>query len=101
VRAAGRFSVNVLHEGQEDVARLFASKAQMDEKFAAVVHDAPHGVPVITGTLAWLTCEVTELLPGGDHTIAIGAVDALGVDPAGGRPLLHHRGGFAGLHPGA
>ena len=100
VRAAGRFSVNVLREGQEDVAMLFASKAQMAEKFAVVEHGEEDGVPVLRDVLAWLTCDVRELLPGGDHTIGIAEVRALGADPDGGRPLLHHRGAFAGLHYG-
>ncbi len=100
VRTAGRFSVNVLREGQEDVAMLFASKAQMAEKFAAVDHGDEDGVPVLRDVLAWLACDVRELLPGGDHTIGIAEVRTLGADPDGGRPLLHHRGAFAGLHYG-
>lgn len=101
VRDAGRFSVNILREGQEDVALLFASKAQMPEKFAGVEHGEEDGVPVLRDALAWIACDVHELLPGGDHTIGIAEVRALGADPDGGRPLLHHRGAFAGLHYGA
>jgi flavin reductase (DIM6/NTAB) family NADH-FMN oxidoreductase RutF len=101
VRAAGRFSVNVLREGQEDLAVLFASKVEMHEKWSAVTHAAADGVPVLDDALAWITCDVHELLPGGDHTIAIGAATAVGADSDGGRPLLHHRGAFAGLHYGA
>lgn len=100
VRAAGRFSVSVLREGQEELALLFASKVVMEEKFGAVTHTVAHGVPVLDGVLAWIACEVRELLPGGDHTIAIGSVTQARADPDGGRPLLHHRGAFAGLHYG-
>ena len=56
---------------------------------------------MLRDALAWLVCDVHELLPGGDHTIGIAEVRALGADPDGGRPLLHHRGAFAGLHYGA
>lgn len=101
VRDAGRFSVNVLREGQEHVALLFASKAAMAEKFAAIDHGDEGGIPVLRDALAWIACDVRELLPGGDHTIGIAEVRALGADPDGGRPLLHHRGAFAGLHYGA
>ncbi len=100
VRDAGRFSVNVLREGQEDLAVLFASKVVMQEKWAAVTQTVADGVPVLDDALAWISCEVRELLPGGDHTIAIGAVTGVGADAEGGRPLLHHRGSFAGLHYG-
>ena len=40
VRETGRFGVNVLAAGQEDLARLFASKTPEREKFAGV---AAHG----------------------------------------------------------
>ncbi len=39
-------------------------------------------MPVIDGTLAWATCELQELIAGGDHTIAIGKVTALGLGTA-------------------
>ncbi|MCU0314257.1 MAG: flavin reductase family protein [Solirubrobacteraceae bacterium] len=100
LEAAGRFAVSLLREGQDDVARVFASKRPMPEKFAAALHHPEDGVPVIDGALAWLTCDVRELLPGGDHVIAIGAVTALDADPEG-RPLLYFRGEFTGLHFGA
>jgi 3-hydroxy-9,10-secoandrosta-1,3,5(10)-triene-9,17-dione monooxygenase reductase component len=100
VRDAGRFSVSVLREGQEELALRFASKAQMDEKFAGVEVDRRDGVPVLAEALAWIACDLRELLPGGDHVIALGAITALGADAADGRPLLHHRGAFAGLHYG-
>lgn len=100
VRGAGRFSVSVLREGQEQLALLFASKATMAEKFAAAGHRLEAGLPVLDDALAWITCDVRALLPGGDHTIGVGAVTATGTDPDGGRPLLHHRGAFAGLHYG-
>lgn len=100
VRAAGRFSVSVLREGQEALALRFASKAHMEEKFAGVAVERRDGVPVLADALAWFACDMRELLAGGDHAIAIGAITALGADPADGRPLLHHRGAFAGLHFG-
>lgn len=100
LESAGRFAVNVLREGQEDLARVFASKRPMPEKFEAITHTVAHGVPVLDDALAWLACEVQEILPGGDHVIAIGEVTALDADPAG-RPLVWWRGEFGGLHYGA
>ena len=66
----------MLAAGQEDLARLFASKAPETEKFAGVQHTVHDGIPVIEGTLAWVGCTLQELIPGGDHTIGIGAVTA-------------------------
>lgn len=99
IAAAGRFAVNLLREGQEALAATFASKVLMREKFEAVTHTVADGVPVLDDALAWLACELRELLPRGDHTIVIGEVTALDADP-GGRPLLYHRGSFTGLHYG-
>ena len=48
----------------------------MAEKFAPSRTPSSDGVPVLDDALAWLACDVHELLPGGDHTIGIGAVTA-------------------------
>ena len=80
VRESRRFAVNVLREGQEDLARVFASKRIAREKFESVTHTVEHGVPVLDGALAWLACDLRELLPGGDHTIGIGEVTQMDAD---------------------
>ena len=92
VRATKRFGVNVLAAGQEDLARLFASKAPEDAKFAGVPHTMHDGLPVIEGTLAWVGCRLEQLVPGGDHSIGIGAVET--AEAGSGRPLLWFRGGY-------
>jgi 3-hydroxy-9,10-secoandrosta-1,3,5(10)-triene-9,17-dione monooxygenase reductase component len=47
---------------------------------------------VLTDALAWLVCELSELRPGGDHEIGIGAVVAM--DHGDGDPLVWYRGGY-------
>ncbi|MCW2985782.1 MAG: flavin reductase family protein [Conexibacter sp.] len=98
VRQAGRFAVNVLRAGQEDLARLFASKAIAEEKFEAATHTVAHGVPVLDDALAWIACDVEALHPAGDHTVGIGRVTHLSAE-AGGDPLLFFRGRFGRLCP--
>lgn len=93
VRTAGRFAVNVLGAGQQDLATVFASKREQHEKFADVTHTVEHGVPVIDGALAWMVCELRELLPGGDHTIGVGEVTAVRHEPDG-EPLLFFGGRY-------
>ena len=90
IRDTGRFGVNVLHAGQEELARLFASKRAEHEKFAGVSHTVHDGIPVIEDALAWVGCRLERLIPGGDHTIGIGAVEA--AEAGDGRPLLWFRG---------
>lgn len=96
VRDAGRFAVNVLRAGQEDLARVFASKRVAREKFEAVTHTVAHGVPVLDGALAWLACDLVELREAGDHTIGLGAVTHVDADDEG-EPLVFFRGAYAAL----
>ena len=93
IRETRRFGVNVLAAGQEDLAERFASKHE--GKFDEVLHEVRDGVPVLGGALAWVSCDLQELLPGGDHEIGIGAVcDA---DVGEGEPLLWFRGRYGRL----
>jgi flavin reductase (DIM6/NTAB) family NADH-FMN oxidoreductase RutF len=92
VRDAGRFAVNVLSSRQEELAGVFASKLPEAEKLDGVEHRIECGVPIIEGALAWAACELRELIAGGDHTIGIGEVIALGLGE--GEPLLWYGGGY-------
>jgi flavin reductase (DIM6/NTAB) family NADH-FMN oxidoreductase RutF len=96
VEAAGRFAVNVLRAGDEELARIFASKRVSREKFEAVTHRVAHGVPVLDDALAWLACDLEQLHPAGDHTIGIGRVTHVDLDPDG-EPLVFYRGRFTSL----
>ena len=95
VRDAGRFAVNVLRAGEEDVARVFASKVPEGEKLRNVPHRLEAGMPILGAALAWVVCDLRELLPTGDHEIAIGEVVAMGL--ADGDPLLWYGGGYRTL----
>jgi 3-hydroxy-9,10-secoandrosta-1,3,5(10)-triene-9,17-dione monooxygenase reductase component len=95
VRSAKRFAINVLRAGQEDLAAVFASKRVAREKFESVTHTVAHGVPVLDDALAWIACELVELLPGGDHTIGIGSIiDGAASD---GEPLVFFRGSYVSI----
>jgi 3-hydroxy-9,10-secoandrosta-1,3,5(10)-triene-9,17-dione monooxygenase reductase component len=80
------FAVNVLGEGDGDVALRFA-RPQAD-KFAGlkVTHD--HGPPLLERAIAHFVCDVHERLPGGDHSIFIGEVRHCR-HVSGRRPLLY------------
>lgn len=92
VRDAGRFAVNVLSSGQEHLAGVFASKMPEAEKLESVEHRFEHGLPIVAGTLAWAVCDLRELIAGGDHTIGIGEVIAMGLGQ--GKPLLWYAGRY-------
>ncbi|MGW7423901.1 flavin reductase family protein [Streptomyces sp. NPDC054813] len=90
----GRFAVNVLGEDGEALARNFA--ASKPDKFAGVETIDDHGVPVLKDAIAAVVCDVAEALPGGDHTIFVGAVRYC-THRVDSRPLVHFAGGFGAL----
>ncbi len=92
VREAGRFGINVLTADQRQLAGVFASKLPEHEKLVGVRHRLERGVPVIEASLAWAACDLRELIGGGDHTIAIGEVVAMGLGD--GEPLLWYSGRY-------
>jgi 3-hydroxy-9,10-secoandrosta-1,3,5(10)-triene-9,17-dione monooxygenase reductase component len=87
--------VHFLSHAQEDVAARFASKMPEGEKFEGLRWAEREGVPVLEGCLAWMACEVRDLLPGGDHLIGIGEVTALWRSE--GEPLVFYRGAYWSL----
>jgi flavin reductase (DIM6/NTAB) family NADH-FMN oxidoreductase RutF len=97
VKESGRFGVNVLSADQEDVARVFASKVPESEKLEGVPHRYHAEVPIIDGALSWVACSLRELIAGGDHTIAIGEITAMGLGD--GDPLLWYEGQYHDFRP--
>ncbi len=95
VRDARRFGVNILAAEQEHLAGVFASKVPEEEKLESVEHTFIEGVPIIAGALAWAVCDLRDLVAGGDHTIAIGEVIAMGQGE--GEPLIWYRGAYRTL----
>lgn len=95
IEARRAFGVNVLSEGQEAIARAFAST--VEDKFGQLEHHpSPAGHPLFAGIHAWLDCEVVEHGHGGvTHTIFIARVTGLGV--GSGRPLVFHAGRYTKL----
>ncbi|MBN9107143.1 MAG: flavin reductase family protein [Pseudonocardia sp.] len=73
---AGRFAVNVLGAGNEDVALRFAGRHP--DKFADIRLRTEHDVPVLEVAIAHFVCRLGAALPGGDHTILVGDVEACG-----------------------
>lgn len=93
VRGSRRFAVNILRAGDRELAAVFASKRVAREKFDSVTHSEAHGVPVLDRALAWIACELRELVPGGDHEIGIGRVTGMG-GARDGDPLVYFGGRY-------
>ena len=95
VRAQGRFGVNALAAGQEEVARRFSAKDPEPQKWEGVDWSEQDQLPRLTGALVWVACELRDLIDGGDHLILTGNV--LAADSREGQPLLFHRGDYRDL----
>jgi flavin reductase (DIM6/NTAB) family NADH-FMN oxidoreductase RutF len=74
VQAANHFGISVLHSGQEQIARSFATKAPVADKWKGVAWSERKGIPAIEGALAWIACELRDVIAGGDHVIVTGEV---------------------------
>jgi flavin reductase (DIM6/NTAB) family NADH-FMN oxidoreductase RutF len=97
VRHSRKLAVNILAEEQEPLARVFATKAPEAEKFNGIGYHEEDGVPVLDGVVAWLTGDLHDLLPGGDHMIGVASVTNVHAD--GGEPLVYYRSGYHSLSP--
>jgi flavin reductase (DIM6/NTAB) family NADH-FMN oxidoreductase RutF len=95
VQAADRFGVSVLHRGQEAVARRFATKAPVAEKWEGVGWSEWAGVPAIDDALVHVACELRDVIAAGDHVILTGEVVDLAA--AEGDPLVFHAGEYRPL----
>jgi len=99
VQAANRFGISVLHAGQESLARAFATKAPVADKWQGVAWSARDGVPAIDGALAFVACDLRDVIAGGDHVIVTGEVT--GLEMGEGDPLVFHGGDYRPLRTGA
>jgi flavin reductase (DIM6/NTAB) family NADH-FMN oxidoreductase RutF len=101
IKAAGRFAVNILCQGQEAASRRFATSttAPGEDKFVGVEYKSGLlGLPVLTEALAHLECTVVHAYPGGDHTIFVAQVETAGWSgDATKEPLLYFRGKYSRL----
>lgn len=91
-----RFAVNLLRSGDSDLSHSFASNSTHSEKFEQIDYELRAGAPILRNALAWLTCDLQELIETGDHTIGIGRVTGTGHDLEG-EPLLWFRGEYRDL----
>jgi len=94
IEEAGRFAVNVLGDGHEQLALNFAKPRP--DKFSGVGVRDDFDVPVLEQAIAHFVCDVAVALPGGDHTIIVG--DVVDCDHvAGADPLVYYSRSFNGL----
>jgi len=97
IRDAHHFAINVLHEGQREVAEKLGRAAGGPAHKLKGVKTKPaplSGAPVLADALGWLECRVVATLPSGDHTLVLGEVIEAGVEHDGAGPLTMAQAGL-------
>ncbi|MCW2547626.1 MAG: flavin reductase domain protein FMN-binding protein [Mycobacterium sp.] len=93
IEPSGKFCVNILASEQESICRAFAVKG--GDKFAQFEWNRSPvtGSPRLDDVVAWIDCEIDQVVDAGDHYIVIGKVLELDVlNPT--LPLLFFQGGY-------
>ncbi len=97
IRDSGSFCINILGSDQQPVCDAFARSG--GNKFEGLSWTpGVTGSPVLEGVLAYVDCSLEAEHEAGDHTIAVGRVQALEV-VGSGTPLLFFKGGYGSFEP--
>ncbi|GHO67607.1 flavin reductase [Ktedonobacter sp. SOSP1-52] len=80
IRDSKVFAVNMLTQQQEELSNCFATSSpeRFDFFCNATHHTAVTGAPILDKTLAFIDARVVAEYPGGDHSIFLGQVAAMG-----------------------
>jgi flavin reductase len=89
-----RFAINILAEGQEQVADHFAGKTKATTGIAFATVD---GIPVLAEASARILAETVATHECGDHTLFIGLIHAMSTDDR--PPLVYHAARFGAFDP--
>ncbi len=93
IRAAGRFSINVLAEEQDELCARFGTR--QGRKFDGLPWQRSRwDTPNLPGVLIRAHCAVDDVHVAGDHDVVIGTVLEIEEPGAHRRPMVFHRGGF-------
>ncbi len=96
IAPSGRFCVNVLAAGQDDVCWRFAKES--DDKFAGVGWTASAlGNPAIDGCAALVDCTIESVTPAGDHAFVLGRVGDMAITEGIDTAMVFFRGRVAGI----
>jgi 3-hydroxy-9,10-secoandrosta-1,3,5(10)-triene-9,17-dione monooxygenase reductase component len=99
IERSGWFGVSFLAADQREWSERFARTDPPAAKFRGVgIHRAPHGSPLLDGTLGGLECRVVTRTPAQDHVLLIGEVGFL-ENGRDGLPLLYFQSAYAEPDP--
>ncbi|HIA68512.1 TPA: flavin reductase [Candidatus Poribacteria bacterium] len=88
------FAINVLRDDQEEISRRFATPGPKDFSDLELV-ESKTGSPVLVNALAFIDCQIVQVVPGGDHDMFIGK--PLAGETRDGNPLIFYSGQYTQL----
>jgi flavin reductase (DIM6/NTAB) family NADH-FMN oxidoreductase RutF len=101
IRASGRFSVNLLAIGQDDLARRFSGEMKIsgEERFAVGQWETlVTGAPLLENALVGFDCQVTEVVSMSTHSVFFGVVVGIASRSAA-KPLIYANGTYGTFSP--
>lgn len=93
IRRDGRFCVNVLAQGQTELAARFARRG--GDKFEGLEFKTAEysGGAILPGVVAWIDCQLEREIELGDHSLVVGQVIDLCVAQSE-HPMVFSRGSY-------
>jgi flavin reductase (DIM6/NTAB) family NADH-FMN oxidoreductase RutF len=91
VERSGKFGINILSEGQEDLGAYFAKRPE--DRTGDMIYEytmAADGVPLLDGSMVFFSCTVVGSHVYGDHTVYMGEVKEVRQNEDG-EPLMFYR----------
>ena len=101
IEQSGVFAINVLASDQQRLAQIFAGATDVfgDNRFEQAVWTAlATGAPVLSSCLATFDCRVVESVAAATHSIFIGKVEAIALEP-NLDPLIYVEGDYGLIAP--
>ncbi len=91
VERRGKFGINILSEGQEDLGAYFAKRPE--DRTGDMIYGytmTEEGVPLLDGSMVFFCCTVVGSHVYGDHTVYMGEVKEVRQNEDG-EPLMFYR----------
>lgn len=96
IAKTGRFSLNLLAEGQEEVGDAFAGKLEIEDRFSVGRWTRwPSGQPRLQGAATAIECRVAGSVDLDTHCLFVGVLT--GAETSEAKPLIWYRRGYHGL----
>ncbi len=92
IKNANQFAINILSSDQQKESKQFSGQLPVESEITFVTYN---GLPILEDALAVITCKLHSEYVVGDHTIFVGHVTSVKLDPK--EPLVFSQGKYREL----